>query len=791
MSLVNLSNINQQNATRNVSFDIDKEFTFDASVDFINGFRLVNVENLTDNSDVSSESLTVQLKANDTIIDPSPSNVMGLTLGNTEVGINHSTTTFKLNISGNYDKLFSKDVIEYIKDDELYVLTSDVYDYVEVKGMDNVDADGVYINFEDPLTSTTSTWIGPIGSAGVLGSTNFSHIIADIDNDNTGETIRWILNDDSDGNPSAFTDALPSGTTLQEALNSHGFVSSVGADNATFKFGKTIIGTINDVPIDGSLISFRQEGKSVKTVRYTVEFDLSHDAGLQSTVQATMEHPCDNSSDIFMFQIQQLLNRQPSDEKNTSSLTAGGEKLLGNINTATKNTIKTTETFIEDGEAKFIDYWDTAICGNVCKWRSVNNTQGTFDFSGADVFHSFCKKNGLKMIWHTLLWGANQGYPEWFEGLSVQESRVALNDWFAAVADRYGDDIYGIQVLNEITPGHQDEGTEILRNQLGGAGETGFDWAIYVYERARYHFPNALLWTNDFHLLGTQTKRDYMINFANILKQRNLIDAFGCQSHYFTINDLTKSELTSAIQEITDETSGLPIHITEFDLSGTDKEQLERYQRLFPVIWKHSNVERINLWGYINRENWRYEQGHQTGLINRDGTNKRPALVWLEQYVKTNVSSLLTWSVTSSSENSHHSQSFDPSSVLFNRSGYINSNELTVTEFKHYDYRAKYPDGTAIVGNTFTFYYTLGYEKLLTYIGFSGEEVIDCVIKKRSEVAVDGGFNPSFTTVVGSFDREAQRAYDDGDTQQEYQVTITVKNNNTNNVNISFFTEHD
>jgi GH35 family endo-1,4-beta-xylanase len=791
MSLVNLSNINQQNATRNVSFDIDKEFTFDASVDFINGFRLVNVENLTDNSDVSSESLTVQLKANDTIIDPSPSNVMGLTLGNTEVGINHSTTTFKLNISGNYDKLFSKDVIEYIKDDELYVLTSDVYDYVEVKGMDNVDADGVYINFEDPLTSTTSTWIGPIGSAGVLGSTNFSHIIADIDNDNTGETIRWILNDDSDGNPSAFTDALPSGTTLQEALNSHGFVSSVGADNATFKFGKTIKGTINDVPLDGSLISFRQEGKSVKTVRYNVEFDLSHDAGLQSTVQATMEHPCDNSSDIFMFQIQQLLNRQPSDEKNTSSLTAGGEKLLGNINTATKNTIKTTETFIEDGEAKFIDYWDTAICGNVCKWRSVNNTQGTFDFSGADVFHSFCKKNGLKMIWHTLLWGANQGYPEWFEGLSVQESRVALNDWFAAVADRYGDDIYGIQVLNEITPGHQDEGTELLRNQLGGAGETGFDWAIYVYERARYHFPNALLWTNDFHLLGTQTKRDYMINFANILKQRNLIDAFGCQSHYFTINDLTKSELTSAIQEITDETSGLPIHITEFDLSGTDKEQLERYQRLFPVIWKHSNVERINLWGYINRENWRYEQGHQTGLINRDGTNKRPALVWLEQYVKTNVSSLLTWSVTSSSENSHHSQSFDPSSVLFNQSGFINSNELTVTEFKHYDYRAKYPDGTAIVGNTFTFYYTLGYEKLLTYIGFSGEEVIDCVIKKRSEVTVDGGFNPSFTTVVGSFDREAQRAYDDGDTQQEYQVTITVKNNNTNNVNISFFTEHD
>ena len=66
-----------------------------------------------------------------------------------------------------------------------------------------------------------------------------------------------------------------------------------------------------------------------------------------------------------------------------------------------------------------------------------------------------------------------------------------------------------------------------------------------------------------------------------------------------------------------------------------DTKQSDRYQVIFPALWNHPNVERITLWGYINTENWRFGAGHQTGLINRDGTGERPALTWLKGFMET------------------------------------------------------------------------------------------------------------------------------------------------------------
>ena len=317
---------------------------------------------------------------------------------------------------------------------------------------------------------------------------------------------------------------------------------------------------------------------------------------------------------------------------NTNGLAIGQEKMLGNIGAqALISTIGNTHAF----PSTFPNYWNSAIAGNVCKWRPVERNQGEFDFSGADILHQLCKDNDLKMIWHTLIWGANQGHPPWFVGLSEADSKAAVQAWFSAVADRYGDDIYGIQVLNELTPGHQDSGTTMLRNQLGGAGVTGYDWIIWVYEQARYYFPNALLWTNDFNMMKNTThnasNRAYMYGVSKALSDRGLVDAFGMQSHYFTVDNLTALEVTNTLNEVYDQT-GLPIHITELDISGSDQEQLLRYQTIFPAMWNHPAVDRVTLWGWITGETWRHDQGAVTGLIDRDGTNERPAFEWLKEF---------------------------------------------------------------------------------------------------------------------------------------------------------------
>lgn len=317
---------------------------------------------------------------------------------------------------------------------------------------------------------------------------------------------------------------------------------------------------------------------------------------------------------------------------NTNGLAKGKDKLLGNISTGNLNTIDSTESFPET----FSKYWNSAIAGNVCKWRPVERNRGEFDFSGADILQKLCKDNDLKMIWHTLLWGANQGHPDWFVGLSEEESKAAIQTWFSTVAARYADDIYGIQVANELIPGHQALTETVLKPQLGGAGETGYDWIIWVYEQARHYFPNAILWTNDYGMMNNTSNaasnRSYMYGVANALKDRELVDAFGMQSHYFNAEDLTALEVTNILNEVYDQT-GLPIHITELDISGTDQEQLLRYQTIFPAMWNHPAVERVNLWGWITGETWRHDEGYITGLIDRDGTNKRPALEWLEEFM--------------------------------------------------------------------------------------------------------------------------------------------------------------
>tara|TARA_B100001093_G_scaffold270024_2_gene258132 strand:- start:5591 stop:7204 length:1614 start_codon:yes stop_codon:yes gene_type:complete len=405
----------------------------------------------------------------------------------------------------------------------------------------------------------------------------------------------------------------------------------------------TFANNIMDLPENVELIKATQGSTAEVDVNYTVSITYTL-SGSSVTESKSFTHTVLNGQDVFPQLIGRAAAQRVQVADNLGALAYQKSKLLGNINTAQMSEIQSTQPFVTElNSANYADLWNTALAGNLCKWQPVEKNQGIFDFSGADILHAQCKMNGIKMLWHTLIWGADQGTPDWWEGLSESASKAAFEAWCSAIATRYGDDIYGIQTLNEIATGHQDAGTTRLINQLGGAGTSGYDWAIYIFETARHYFPNAKLWINDFGMMSNQTVRNENCAVANAIKNHNpnLIDAMGMQSHYFNINDLTAAQITAAIDDVHAQT-GLPIHITELDISGTnsdsidiDTKQSDRYQVIFPALWNHPNVERITLWGYINTENWRYDQGHQTGLINRDGTGERPALTWLKGFMET------------------------------------------------------------------------------------------------------------------------------------------------------------
>jgi endo-1,4-beta-xylanase len=67
------------------------------------------------------------------------------------------------------------------------------------------------------------------------------------------------------------------------------------------------------------------------------------------------------------------------------------------------------------------------------------------------------------------------------------------------------------------------------------------------------------------------------------------------------------------------------------DIDGaTDAEQLQGYQRIFPVFWEHPAVRGVTLWGF-RPGLWRNEQ--RAYLVRPDGS-ERAALAWLRNYVR-------------------------------------------------------------------------------------------------------------------------------------------------------------
>lgn len=216
-----------------------------------------------------------------------------------------------------------------------------------------------------------------------------------------------------------------------------------------------------------------------------------------------------------------------------------------------------------------------------------------------------------------MVWGQQE--PRWVAALPPEEQRAEVEEWFRAVAERYPD-VAMIDVVNE--PLHHPPS---YKEALGGAGETGWDWVIWSFERAREYFPNALLLLNEFNILCCTDNLERYLALARLLQERGLIDGIAEQGHGFERADpAVIARNLDTLAEL-----GLPIYISELCLNISDDQlQLERYQSIFPILWEHEAVAGVTLWGYKAGEIWR----PNAFLVDWFG-EERPALQWLREYL--------------------------------------------------------------------------------------------------------------------------------------------------------------
>ncbi|MGD0591238.1 MAG: endo-1,4-beta-xylanase [Bacteroidota bacterium] len=294
-------------------------------------------------------------------------------------------------------------------------------------------------------------------------------------------------------------------------------------------------------------------------------------------------------------------------------------------------------------DANFTKYWDQLTPGNAGKFGSVATSadSSTWNWSNLDIDYNFAKNNHILFKDHNLIWGSQQ--PAWISATGFDSAMQvnALEQWIRMVGNRYPA-LDMIDVVNEPLSGHNppDGGGSPARanyeNALGGSGTTGWDWVVWAFTKAREYIPNAKLLINDYGIINDNSATTSYLQIINLLNGKGLIDGIGVQGHRFELESADTNVMKGNLDRLA--ATGLPVYISEFDLgnlsnAGTpdDNQQLQLYQKVFPVLWRHPGVKGITFWGYLEGFTW------QTTcyLVRADGT-ARPALLWLAQYVQAN-----------------------------------------------------------------------------------------------------------------------------------------------------------
>lgn len=301
-------------------------------------------------------------------------------------------------------------------------------------------------------------------------------------------------------------------------------------------------------------------------------------------------------------------------------------------------------------EEGFPGYWNQLTPENSGKWGSVEGVRDQMNWSGMDAAFNEAKRYGMLFKQHTLLWGAQQ--PNWMKNLDSAEQRQEIEEWFAALAERYGS-FDMIDVVNEpihnapngmITWGATEPNIDYA-GALGGEGDSGWDWIIEAFRLARQYFPESKLILNEYSVINSTSTTQKMVEIAKLLKEEGLIDGIGEQGHAFTTHGTSATALKNNLDALA--ATGIPLYISEFDIDGlTDLEQLQEMQRVFPVLWDHPAMAGITLWGF-RYGLWRTDEGAY--LIDQSG-RERLAMTWIKAYVNDTLSDVEEIIITSEND---------------------------------------------------------------------------------------------------------------------------------------------
>lgn len=262
---------------------------------------------------------------------------------------------------------------------------------------------------------------------------------------------------------------------------------------------------------------------------------------------------------------------------------------------------------------------------NAMKLQPTEPEKGQFNWEDADRIADFCRRNGLKLRGHNLMWHSQIG--RWMymdeEGklLSKEELFANMKHHIDAIVSRYKDVVYCWDVVNEAIADNVMPGQSPYRNsplyQIAGD-----EFIRKAFEYAREADPNAILFYNDYNE-ADPGKRDRIYNMVKEMKEAGVpIDGIGMQGHY-NIYSPSMEDIEAAIVKYASIVDY--IHYTELDIRINTEMggqltfsqggptvaawqrtmQEDQYANLFKVLRKHADkVQNVTFWNLGDRDSW-------------------------------------------------------------------------------------------------------------------------------------------------------------------------------------------
>ncbi|MDQ0062183.1 endo-1,4-beta-xylanase [Paenibacillus harenae] len=287
-------------------------------------------------------------------------------------------------------------------------------------------------------------------------------------------------------------------------------------------------------------------------------------------------------------------------------------------------------------------HYNSIVAENSMKPASINGTEGTYNYGGADAIVKYAKDNNMQLRFHTLLWhqqGADwmlqDAQGNWLEANETNKELVLsrLRTYISTVVAKYADAADSYDVVNEII----DEGRPDGMRDSYWYRITGLDFIRVAFEEARKADPTAKLYINDYSTHNPQ-KRDFLFDLVTKLKAEGVpIDGVGHQTH-INVSGPSIQQISDSIRKFGE--AGFDNQLTELDISVYTNnstaydpipedilvKQGYRYKELFEELVKLDEIGKnadsgtpaynpdgwisnVTIWGLADDHTWLHNRG--------------------------------------------------------------------------------------------------------------------------------------------------------------------------------------